>query len=482
MAERRRVLLIVFDGLRPDMITPALMPHLDRFRDRSASFPLSRTVFPSETRVAVSSLVTGCPPGRHGLVANAFVSRTAGRVQTSRLDHLDRLAASRGGNLLDRLTLGERLAAAGRRMTVISTASPGATRLLNHRAAELGHVTLSAHGEGATQPAEAIEAATAKAGPIPPGGTPNTARMHWAADVLLDHVLPDLDPDLAVLWFSDPDSTWHYKGIGTPEGVASLNGVDAAFARVLAWADGEPPESQPLILIMSDHGHVTTRATVDMPALVRERFGEQDHQAGYSGGITLAGDDPQALAEVAEWLLAQPWCGQVFTRGGDGSVGLVPGSFDRRLVHCDHPDSPDIYYTLTTDDGLDAHGVDGGCLFHNAIPVGGSMHGGLHPRELANVLMVGGVGARSGYASPLPAGTIDVAPTILAHLGLPHEDGIEGRVLAEALAGGVETGTASVEEIHSGHRRLVRRLYAGRAYLDMAADLRPVDTGATDPA
>lgn len=468
MAARQRVLLVVFDGLRPDMITPVLMPNLTRFRARSADFPLSRTVFPSETRVAVSSLVTGCHPGRHGLVANAFISRQAGPVQTAKLDHLDRLAASRGGRLLERPSLGERLAAAGRRMTVISTASPGATRLLNHRAAELGHVTLSAHGSGATQPPEAMAAAVAKVGPVPEGAAPNTPRMHWAATVLLDHVIPDLDPDLAVLWFSDPDSTWHYRGIGTPEGVAALAGADAAFARVLDWVDAEPAERRPQVVVMSDHGHVTTREKIDAPMFVRDRFGEQDHQPGYSGGISLPGDDPRQLAEVAEWLLDQPWCGQVFTRGGDGRAGLVTGSFDRRLVACDHPDAPDLYYCMATDDGLDAHGVDGGCFFHNAIPVGGSMHGGLHPRELANVLIVGGGGARAGYASPLPAGTVDVAPTILRHLGIADDGGMDGRVLAEALDGGTAGGVVEIEEVRSGNRHLIRRLYAASAYLDSA--------------
>ncbi|WP_374448472.1 alkaline phosphatase family protein [Stella sp.] len=473
MAERRRVLLVVFDGLRPDMIAPGLMPHLEAFRARSAHFPLSRTVFPSETRVAVSSLVTGCHPGRHGLVANAFISRQAGRVQTARLDHLDRLAASRGGRLLERPSLGERLAAAGRRMTVISTASPGATRLLNHRAADLGHVTLSAHGEGATQPAAAMAAAERRVGPVPEGGTPNTARMHWAASVLLDHVIPDLDPDLAVLWFSDPDTTWHYRGIGTPEGLAALRGADAAFARVLDWVDSEPEERRPQVVVMSDHGHVTTRATVDAAAVVGARFGAPDPQPGYSGGISLPGGDERQLAEVAEWLLDQPWCGHVFTRGGDGRAGLVAGSFDRRLVACDHPDAPDLYYCMATDDDLDAHGIDGGCLFHNAIPVGGSMHGGLHPREMANVLILGGAGARAGYASPHPAGTVDVAPTILAHLGLAADGGMDGRILAEALAGGAADGgsadgEARVEEVRSGGRRLIRRHFAGRAYLDSA--------------
>ncbi len=473
MAERRRVLLVVFDGLRRDFVTPERTPTLDRFRRRSADFPWSRTVFPSETRVAVSSLVTGCHPGAHGIVGNAFISRTSGRIQTARLADLDRLAAARGGSLLDRPSLGERLAAAGLRMAVVSTASPGATRLLNHRAAELGHVTLSAHGEEASQPAQAMAAAVAKAGPVPPGAQPNTPRLHWSVDALLDHVIPDLDPDLAVLWLSDPDSTWHYRGIGSADGIAALTGADAAFARVLAWAEAEPAERRPMIIVMSDHGHVTARATIDVETLVRERFGTPEHESGYSGGISFAGDDEGERASVARWLLEQPWCGQVFTRGGDGRVGLVPGSFDRRLVACDHTDAPDLYYCLATDDADDAHGVDGGCLFHNAIPVGGSIHGGLHPRELANVLIVGGAGAKDGYSSPFPAGTTDVAPTILGHLGIADREGIDGRTLSEGLVGGGErrgdeAGPGTVEEIRSGGRTLVRRLYDGRSYLDSA--------------
>ncbi|MCC7271884.1 MAG: alkaline phosphatase family protein [Alphaproteobacteria bacterium] len=468
MSERKRVILVVFDGLRRDMMTPALMPNLDRFRRRSVDFPLSRTVFPSETRVAVSSLVTGHHPGDHGIVANAFVSRSAGRIYTSRLADLDRLAAARGGRLLQRASLGERLAAAGRRMAVVSTASPGATRLLNHRAGELGHVTISAHGAEASQPASALDAAIAHAGPVPPGALPNTERLHWSVDVLLDHLVPGYDPDLAILWLSDPDSTWHYRGIGSPEGLAALTGADAAFGRVLDRAAAEPEESRPAILVMSDHGHITARETIDLPSLVDTAFPGTDHQPGYSGGISLSLPDPAERARVARWLLEQPWCGHVITRGGDGGVGLVPGSFDRRLLGCEHEDAPDLYYLLATEDGVDGNGIDGSCLFHNAVPIGGSMHGGLHPRELANVLVVGGRGARAGHASPLPAGTVDVAPTILTLLGLPGADGMAGRVLHEALSEEPHGLAGITEETRSGGRTVRRWRIGQRAYLDMA--------------
>ena len=56
---RAKFLFVLFDGLRRDMIRPDLMPNLHRFRGAWCDFPNSSSAFPSETRVQVSSFVTG---------------------------------------------------------------------------------------------------------------------------------------------------------------------------------------------------------------------------------------------------------------------------------------------------------------------------------------------------------------------------------------------------------------------------------------
>jgi phosphonoacetate hydrolase len=117
------VILFVFDGLRPDMATPELMPNLTRFADRGSRFPLSRSVFPTETRVNVSALVAGCRPARHGIVANTFYApaAVAGRALNSGLaEDLAALDAASGGQLLGVPSLGERLARAGKSLAVVS--------------------------------------------------------------------------------------------------------------------------------------------------------------------------------------------------------------------------------------------------------------------------------------------------------------------------------------------------------------------------
>ena len=45
--QRRRVLIVSFDGLRPDMVTPELMPNLTAFAKSGVWFTHSRATFPT---------------------------------------------------------------------------------------------------------------------------------------------------------------------------------------------------------------------------------------------------------------------------------------------------------------------------------------------------------------------------------------------------------------------------------------------------
>jgi arylsulfatase A-like enzyme len=53
---------------------------------------------------------------------------------------------------------------------------------------------------------------------------------------------------------------------------------------------------------------------------------------------------------------------------------------------------------------------------------------------------------RSGYESPLPAGIIDILPSVLTLLNLPIPPNVQGRVLHEALAGQTEISTLPITE------------------------------------
>src|SRR5471032_2776080 len=65
-----RQLLIVVDGLRPDYVTPDVMPNLYALGQRGVVFANHHSVFPTVTRVNASSISTGAYPERHGLLGN----------------------------------------------------------------------------------------------------------------------------------------------------------------------------------------------------------------------------------------------------------------------------------------------------------------------------------------------------------------------------------------------------------------------------
>ena len=57
------VLIAVFDGLQPAQVIPELMPNLASLAAQGITFTNHHPVYPSVTRVNVSSVVTGRYPG-----------------------------------------------------------------------------------------------------------------------------------------------------------------------------------------------------------------------------------------------------------------------------------------------------------------------------------------------------------------------------------------------------------------------------------
>jgi hypothetical protein len=86
-----------------------------------------------------------------------------------------------------------------------------------------------------------------------------------------------------------------------------------------------------------------------------------------------------------------------------------------------------------------AYGVAGTSLVaeragNKADILGSGQHGGLGAGEQAPFLMIDGAGFSHGVARQEPSCIIDIAPTILTHLGLPAF-GMDGRPL-QAVRGG----------------------------------------------
>lgn len=64
----RRVVIVLTDGLRPDAISPTHMPSLDALSRAYTMALHAKTVRPSRTAAALTSLATGIAPSSHGLI------------------------------------------------------------------------------------------------------------------------------------------------------------------------------------------------------------------------------------------------------------------------------------------------------------------------------------------------------------------------------------------------------------------------------
>lgn len=484
MREDLRFLIVAFDGLRPDMVHALTMPNLWRLRGEAAHFPASRAVFPSETRVNQATLITGCQPRRHGIVANKFIDVDLfpdGLFNSADYDALARADASPQARLIHAPTLGEVLHAGGGDLAVLGCGTPGGNRLLHHRAPTQAALNMSLHGLDQSATPQAAQAVVDDVGAMPAAEIPNRDRISWLVNAYIGHVVPERDPTVTILWFSDPDVPYHYRGIGSDEAIESLRHADAELGHLLAWREASGRADSLQIVVLSDHGHVTT---VGEPVDILRQLGEAGFNAGAAPAAALdvvvaPGTcasfyvaDAGARESLVAWLRTQSWCGSMFCRGGDGRNGLLSGTFDLALAQLDHPRSADIVVVLTRDDAPDHAGLSGRCRHDNPeIPNGGGLHGGLNAKELHNLLLFSGSAFRRGVRFDAAAGLVDVMPTLLDALGLGQSLRMDGRVLSEALREGPAAPPTTEYREHvvgaGAYRQTLRRARtADTHYLD----------------
>ena len=482
-----RCLLVGFDGLRPDLVAPDLTPNLCRLQAEGVTFARHVTVYPSETRVVFPSLVTGATADRHGMIGNRYLDRSPSPpryVDTADAALLEVLDAETDGNLMTTGSLGELLHGAGRSLAVLASNSRGATRCLNHKARLLGQLCLSGHFADVATPEDRAAGILADLGPLPPAaepGTPDLEAQTVITTAFLDHVWPRHRPDVTLLWYSEPDLSAHFSGVGAPETRQAIAHADAQFGRILDWWLAEGRQQGVQLFAQSDHGHLTAHTKVS----VAETLGDAGFRVaaapapdvdavvvpGHVGAIYLTDPTEDRLRKAGEAIMEAPWCGPVFTKGRNRVDGIVPGTLATGLVMADHTRAPDIYFSFRADDRTDSFGLVGGTFYDNDRRPGLGLHGGLHPKELACLSIAAGSAFKSRTTSRTPCGVPDIAPTMLHLLGLPRPPSMTGRLLAEAL---VETGeppaaAPEAEDFEAGfkdYRQTLRRVrYGGATYL-----------------
>ena len=471
-----RHLLIVLDGLRPDYVTPELMPNLYALGQRGVVMTRHHAVYPTVTRVNASSISTGAYPEAHGLMGNSvfFPEVDTGRfLDTGDRANLLRVEETTGSWLLTATTLGEALAAASERVLVVSSGSTGSSYLLNHRVAG-GAILHYDYGLPESLHDQALELL----GEVPVAGTPNDARNRWIVDAFLQVGLAAIEPAVTLMWLSDPDTTAHQHGIGHPTTDEALARLDAEIQRIQDGLAEAGLLDTTNIWVASDHGFSQHTGSVDLGDLLAPFAGTLDDGSprivAGAGAIYIRDDDQTTVAEIAATLQRADGVGAVFTRAASPGAheGWVPGTLSFDLARWDHERSAQILYSPDWTDAVGEYGYAG-----SSAQAGVAGHGSSSPFDIHNTLVAVGPNLKAGVEIDVPSGNVDFAPTFLHLLGLAIPTSMQGRVLREALRGGPDPNTVAVESMETKVENrdgsyvltAVSSIVDGRSYLDYTA-------------
>jgi predicted AlkP superfamily pyrophosphatase or phosphodiesterase len=225
------VILLSWDGVRPDYLERGEFPALARMRRDGASAERLIPVFPTNTFPNHVALATGAYVARHGIVGNSFRDRERGRF------HYDNDAS---------WLAAEPLWVAAERQGI--------------RAAVYFWVGSETdwNGIGATHRMSPFDT-----------NVPESQKVERIVAWL------DLEgekrPRLIMSWWHGSDHAGHLLGPDHPRVAEALEQQDRALARLLAALDERAAWPHTTLLIVSDHGMASVDTAVDLRAELRAR-------------------------------------------------------------------------------------------------------------------------------------------------------------------------------------------------------------------
>ncbi len=412
--------VMVVDGLRADMVSAPLTPALARHGDAARRFVRHRCVFPSATRINSASISTGCYPGSHGLAGNAIAldDGTGLKPVSVGPPGFRDLLRRATGRTLHRPTLAERVREHGGAV-VFSNSSAGSAHMQDPD----GHGTLY-HRDGS----------------FAPGLTPITGSAHLdvshdgagdAATVerFCEAFQSDDATALWVVWICEPDHSQHVLELGSPAHRDTVRTADACVRRVVDAVQRRRGQGDDVLLVLcSDHGHETVDEIIPVAELMvaaglKQAPDSSDvvlASSGMGALVYLADDARERGAAIAAWLRRQRWVDRVYARAQLADAGHRIDSPLAVVLGMAKRDETNRY-------GVRGYGHVAADPFTRTDAAGRGQHGGFGPYESNPFLQVSGGGFRAG-SSEHASRAVDLAPTVLTHLGLPLT-GLDGTPL-----------------------------------------------------
>ena len=438
--ESRHVVIVVWDGMRPDFVSEQNTPALWKLAREGVTFRNHHAVYPSATMVNGTAMVTGVYPGRNGITANHVYRpdidpHHAVDVELSPVVNKgDDLS---GGKYISVPTVAELVQRAGGGTVIAAAKTVGL--LLDRKAGTNSgakrSLTLFA---GKSLPADLLSSISEKLGPFP---SAHLQQDIWTTKALIDVLWKDGLPALSVLWLGEPDLTQHESAPGAPAALAAIKSADENLAAVLAALDQGNARGTTDVFVVSDHGFSTIERSIDLRKILNDagfttktEFTDEpkpgDIMLAGNGGCVLfyvTGHDEKIIRRLVEFLQQSDFAGVIFTKHP------MEGTFSLDQAKIANDRSPDVVTSFRWKDQKNQFGVSGMIDADWQHAAGQGTHATLSPFDMHNTLIAAGPDFKHGEVDDLPSGNVDLAPTILQILGIKTPEKIDGRILSEAM-------------------------------------------------
>ncbi|EPX64737.1 hypothetical protein D187_000159 [Cystobacter fuscus DSM 2262] len=349
-AARHRMIVFVWDGLRPDFINPQDTPNVHALRTRGVWFSDNHSTYPTFTLINGATFATGAFPGATGFNGNfAYAPGASGQNASGVETNFRRPVAVDDWRLLDNLaayydqtfhepllnakTLFSAARAAGLVTASVGKSGPAylqdssregliidentvwpleSAKDLQQRGFPLpastpnmypaGSLTLTTNNGTPTGASAFVYFSDGKTpDPSDQGGGRNITQNTNLTKYFTEYVLPVHSPDLSLIWLRTVDATEHDYGPGSANALLALRAQDEFLGRILAQLQAQQQLDSTNILIASDHAHSTVSGPLSLFPL---RGVEPDPGTGKNkvGGVSDAGYSVSGYVRSADLL------------------------------------------------------------------------------------------------------------------------------------------------------------------------------------
>ncbi len=458
-AKAEHIVLIVWDGMRPDFVTEKNAPNLTALSRSGVFFNNNHAAYTSSTNVNGAVLATGDAPERTGIIANQEYRPEIDPLKpfdTSDCPKFDDPKSDVIVHYLGAPTIAELVQKAGFR-TAVAGSKPVAQLFDRARQRESDAARQSAVVyRGHFLPKKIEKAVTKTVGAYPNEKFfPRSAENAWTTRALTEFMWKNEVPKFSLLWLSEPDLSQHEFGPGSPNALAAIKSDDDNLGRVLEALRAKNALATTDIMVVSDHGFSTIHRSFDVAKLLREAG--FDAVRAYSGkpkpgqilvltlggsvSFYIAGHDGAVLEKLIDFLQRSKFAGVILTRAPH------PGTFTYAQAQVNSANAPDLLVANRWSARPYEFGTEGEIASDLGKNAGQGSHSTFSPYDLNNTLIASGPDFRQGWKEETPTGNIDVAPTIMHLLGLEPPEPPDGRVLLEALRDGGEAPVSNPQDL-----------------------------------